>query len=136
MEYIQINQIGELPDISGFSPFKAVVAVEDRLCDRRRDDISHWLTQMGGLYVMICGEDIALWSASIRKANLGQHELATMTPEKFVMITEHQNERLRSVFWHAKKYAKHTHVKLETLVVIHVSSENRAVDYLSIFNKS
>ena len=136
VEYIQINQTSELPDISGFSPFMAVIAVEDQISEHRRDDICHWLTQMGGLYVMICGEDIAVWSASVRKANIDQNDLATMTPEKFVMITEHENERLRSVFWHAKKYAKHTHAKLETLVVIHISRENRAVDYLSIYNKA
>jgi len=59
-----------------------------------------------------------------------------MTPDQFVMITEHENESLRNVLWHAKKYAKHTHIKLENLVIIHVSNENRAIDYMSIFNKA
>lgn len=136
MEYIQVKPTSELPDISGFSPFKAVIAIEDQPSESRRDEVCRWLTQMGGLYVMILGEDVALWSASIRKVNLEQNDLSTMTPDKFVMITEHENERLRSVFWHAKKYARHTHMKLETLVVVHVSNENRAVDYLSIYNKS
>ena len=136
MEYIQVTETSELPDIAEFSPFKAVVAIKDPMSDSRRQLISHWLTQMGCLYVMICGEDINLWSASIRKANIDQTDIASMTPDQFVMITEHEGESLRNVFWHSKKYAKHTHSKLETLVVIHVSNENRALDYMSIFNKA
>jgi hypothetical protein len=136
MEYIQVDQNTMLPDISGFSPFKAVIAIEDQISQHRREIISNWLIQMGGLYVMICGDEIALWSASIRKANMDQNDINTMTPDQFVMITEHENERLRNVFWHAKKYAKHTHANLQTLVVIHVSNHNRAVDYMSIFNKA
>ena len=136
MEYIQVNQTSELPDISAFSPFKAVIAIEDQFSTARREQICHWLTQMGGLYMMICGEDIELWSASIRQANIDQNGIDSMTADKFVMITEHENERLRNVFWHAKKYARHTHAELENLVVIHVSNENRSVDYLSIFNKA
>lgn len=106
------------------------------MSEARRQDISSWLTRMGGLYAMICGEGVALWSASIRKANLDQNDISTMPPDKFVMITEHENERLRNVFWHAKKHAKHTHVKLEKLVVVHVSRRNRAMDYMSIYNKA
>ena len=136
MEYIQVTETSELPDIAGFSPFKAVIAIEDQMSDGRREIISSWLTQMGGLYVMICGEGVELWSSSIRKANIDQNDIDLMTPDKFVMITEHESERLRNVFWHAKKHAKHTHAKLETLVVIHVSNENRALDYMSIFNKA
>ncbi len=136
MEYIQVDETSELPDISGLSPFKAVIAIEDRLSISRRDVICNWLTQMGVLYVMICGDEVGLWSASIRKANIDQYDINIMTPEQFVMITEHENERLRSVFWHAKKHAKHTHADLETLVVIHVSNQNRAMDYMSIFNKA
>ena len=85
---------------------------------------------------MVCGENSTAWEGSVRQANLEQTDIETMTPDQFVMITDHQDERLRAVFWHAKKHAKHTHAKLQEVVVLHISNENRAVDYLSIFNKA
>ncbi len=136
MEYIQLTENNELPDISNFSPFKVVVAIEDLVSAERQTQISEWLVEMGGLYVMLCGENSTSWVDPIRQANLDQTDIQTMTPEQFVMITDHEDERLRAVFWHAKKYAKHTHVKIKQIVTLHISNENRAVDYLSIFNKA
>ena len=136
MEYIQITEASELPDISEFAPFKAVIAIENQVSDERQQQISNWLVTAGALYVMLCGEHSGSWSDSVRQANLEQTAIEAMRPDQFVMITDHEQERLRAVFWHAKKHAKHTHVKLEQLVVLHVSNENRAVDYLSIFNKA
>ena len=136
MEYIQLTRINELPDIKGFAPFKAVIALEIEVDEQRRQDISRWLVEMGAMYVMLCGEQLDAWTSSIRQANLEMVDIETMSPEQFVMITEHENERLRTVFWHAKKYAKHTHARLEKIIVIHVSDENRSVDYLSIYNKA
>ncbi len=136
MEYIQITKETELPDISGFAPFKAVIAIEDPVSEAKQAQISKWLVEMGALYVMVCGEDSTTWKSSVRQANLEQTDIETMTPDQFVMITDHEDERLRAVLWHAKKHAKHTHAKLEQIVVLHVSNENRSVDYLSIYNKA
>ena len=136
MEYIQVTEINSLPPINEFAHFKAVLAIENSVSQSRQIEISQWMVEMGALYVMICGESPGSWSDSIRQANIDKVEIATMTAEQFVMITEHETESLRNVFWHAKKYARHTHAKLENIVVIHISNENRAVDYLSIYNKA
>ena len=52
------------------------------------------------------------------------------------MITPHHGERLRGVFWHAKKFARHTHVDLQHLLVIHLGEQNRSTEYVSIFDKA
>ena len=135
MEYIQLGENSDLPEISRCAPFKAVLAIEDTVDTARQLEISSWLVNMGGRYAMICGSDCQSWQQSIRRANLDQVNIDDMRPEEFVMITTHQHERLRNVFWHARKHARHTHLKLQNLLVIHVGKQNRSVEYLAMFDK-
>lgn len=136
MEYIQLIDDSDLPGIAHCAPFKAILAIEEAVSRNRQIEISNWLVEMGAKYVMICGTDCQSWEESIRRANLNQVDLEHMKPEEFVMITSHPNERLRSVFWHAKKHARHTHVKIVHTVIIHVGRQNRSVDYLSMYEKA
>ena len=135
MEYIQLTENNEIPDISEFSPFKAVVVIQNEVSEARQHQISDWIVEMNGLCLVTYGEGSESWAKSIRQSNLDKVDIDVMEPEQFVMITDLHNERLRSVIWHAKKYAKHTHVKLKQTVIVHISNENRAIEYLSIFNK-
>jgi hypothetical protein len=136
MEYIQLVANKDLPEISQFSPFKAVLAVEDSVAPARQTEISDWLVGMGGKYVMICGEDSQSWADSIRQANLKLVNIDDMQAEEFVMITVHHQERLRNVFWHARKHARHTHVEIKHILVIHIGQQNRSIEYLSMFDKA
>ena len=135
MEYIRLDEHGELPEITGLAPFKAVLAVEEIASRERQRQISRWLIAMGCVYVMICGSDKENWQDSIREANLEQISLDDMRPQQFVMITTHPHERLRSVFRHARKFARHTHVDAENLVTVHIANRNREVEYHNLFNK-
>lgn len=135
MEYIQLTESNVLPAIKNLAPFKAVLAIEDPVSRTRQHEISTWLVEMGSKYVMICGESCQEWEEKIRRVNLSQVSIEDMTPEEFVMITTHAGEGLRSVFWHAKKHAHHTHVKIENIVTVHIANRNRSVEYLSIFQK-
>ncbi len=134
MKYIQLTETNDLPDVSCLAPFKAVLVIEDNVCENRQNQISSWLVEMGGLYVMVCGSKSKCWLKSIRQANLNHITIDEMTPEQFVMITDHGEEQIRYVFWHAKKHSEHTHVQLKNIIVIHLGIENRNIDYLSIFN--
>ena len=135
MEYIRLGEQGALPPIGNLAPFKAVLAIEDPVSGDRQRQVSEWLVEMGGMYVMICGANCDSWRDSIRRANLEQVPLEEIRPEQFVMITIHAHERLRSVFRHAKKYARHTDVDLHNIVTVHVSRQDREVDYHNQFNK-
>ncbi len=136
MHYFQLSAISDLPAIGQYAPFKAVLAIEDAVSRERREEISRWLVENGGKYVMVCGEDCEIWNESIRQANLEQVGLEEMEPEEFVMITTHRQEKLRSVFWHAKKHARHTHVKIQNTLTVHIGPQNRSVEYLAIFEKA
>ena len=136
MEYFQLTENSDLPSIERYAPFKAVLAIENPTSRDRQLEISDWLVQMGGKYVMICGEGCESWERTIRQSNLEQVDLDHMQPEEFVMITVHKQERLRNVFWHAKKHARHTHVKFDHILTIHIGNQNRSVEYLSMFGKA
>ena len=136
MQYFQLGETGDLPAVGQFAPFKAVVAVEQELSQSRREDISKWLVESGGLYVMLTGVDCEAWRQSIRQANLDKVDLDEMQPEQFVMITMHGREKLRGVFWHAKKHARHTHVQIDNILVIHIGDTNRSLEFSALFGKA
>ncbi len=136
MEYIQLNEDNALPAVRHLAPFKAVIAIEDPVSRDRQSEICLWLVESGCKYVMICGEHYPGWEDMVRQINLDQVSLDAMTPEQFIMITTHAREGLRSVFWHAKKHAKHSHVKMTDIVTLHIGKQNRSTDYLSIFHKA
>ena len=136
MEYFQLTEQNDLPGIGHLAPFKVVLAIEDTVDRSRQNEVSNWLVEMGGKYVMICGSHCKSWEESIRQANLDQVDIENMGPQEFVMITTHEHERLRNVFWHAKKHARHTHVKFNNILTIHIGSQNRSVEYLAMFEKA
>jgi len=136
MEYFQLTENSGLPGIEHFAPFKVVLAIEDTVSRTRQFEVSNWLVEMGGKYVMICGANCQSWEESIRQANLDRVDLKDMKPQDFVMITTHQQEKLRNVFWHAKKHSHHTHVKFENTLTIHIGNQNRSVEYHSMFSNA
>ena len=135
MEYIQVREYGELPGIGQRAPFKAVLAVEDAVSRERQREVADWLVAMGGMYVMVCGQDCESWQQAIRQANLERVPLDDMQPQQFVMITMHMHEKLRAVFRYASKHARHTHLKLNNLLTVHVANQNRELEYQNLFGK-
>jgi hypothetical protein len=55
MEYLLLTEQNDLPAIAHFAPFKVVLAIEDTVDRSRQNEVSNWLVEMGGKYVMICG---------------------------------------------------------------------------------
>ncbi len=136
MQYFQFTEQGELPDIGHLAPFKVVLAIEDDVSEARQLEIANWIVAKGGRYVMICGANCEGWKQMIRQANLDLFAIEDMKPEEFVMITTHAHERLRNVFWHARKHARHTHVQFAEVITIHLGKQNRSVEYLVMFDKA
>jgi hypothetical protein len=136
MQYFQLKEDSELPSIGHFAPFKVVLAIEDDVSRARQLEVANWMIAEGGRYVMICGENCAGWQQAIRQANLELYDIEDMNPADFVMITSHAHERLRSVFWHARKHANHPNVRFDQVITIHLGQRNRSVEYLAMFDKA
>jgi len=136
MKYFNITQSTELPDVSRFAPFKAVVTVEEPVTWHRQEEISLWLVRMGCRYLMSCGEGCESWRDSVRQANLKLFDIDNLGPRDFVMTTAHPHEHLRAVFWYAKKFAKHPEVRFDDLLVIHIAATDRSTEYLAIHHRA
>ena len=136
MKYYQVNENSTLPDLAHLAPFKAVLALEINCSDKLQNEIADWLVTSGCRYIMICGEGHEAWKDAIRKANLAQFDIDDMQSKDFVMVTPHVGEKLRNVFWHAKKVARHPDVAMNQVVTIHLSDQNRAAEYLTMYEKA
>jgi len=136
MQYFKLSEQGELPDIEHCAPFKAVLAIEDDINRPRQLEIANWLIGKGCRYIMICGENCEDWQQTLRRVNLDLFDIEDMKPEDFVMLTTHAHERLRNVFWHAKKHARHPQVKFTQAITLHLSQQNRSVEYLAMYDKA
>lgn len=136
MKYININRLTTLPDISSLAPFKAVLSIEEAVGEERQREISTWLVSVGCRYVMSRGEGCESWTTSVRRANLEAFDIDTMDPADFVMATDHHRESLKSVFWYAKKIAKHPAVELGNCVLLHLGGGDRSSEYHSLYHRA
>ena len=53
-----------------------------------------------------------------------------------VMATEHPSESLKSVFWYAKKFARHPEVELRDCVLLQLGGGDRSSEYHSIYHRA
>ena len=129
MEYVQIAQKSELPDITKLKPFRCIVVVEDEIADSRQKEISAWLVNSGCLYMMAWGKGCESWDTSVDMANLEQFDFNEVPDESFVSTTWHDDETLSEVFWYSKHCAFHSEVDLENTLVLHLSSIDKCMEY-------
>lgn len=133
MEYVQVSDQCELPDISHFAKFKSVLIVEDAVSDARQHNISKWLVDSGCLFMMAWGIDASSWDTSVDLANLAQFENIEIPPEHFVFTTWHDDEALADVFWFSKFCAIHDFHELKP-VVVHLCSTNKENEFRELYN--
>lgn len=129
MRYLHLHRLAELPDISGHAPFKAVICTEDTVSAQRMEEVSAWLVEMGCRYVMSRGKYSDSWCEAVRRANLETFDIDTMSARDFVMTTGHRHESLRTVFWYAKRMAKHPELEFEECVVLDFGARSRSAEY-------
>ncbi len=124
VKYLQLYPLSELPDISSFNPFRAVVIVEENVTADWQKQISHWLVNSGCLYMMAWGVMCITWDDSVDQANLEQFNHGDIPCEKFVITTWHENDPLKEVFWFSKHSAFHPEVEINNNLLLHISRQN------------
>ena len=129
-EYLQIKAESELPDISAFSPFRAVIVIDEIVTLEWQTQASTWLVKSGCLYMMAWGKECSTWDDSVDIANLEQFNYGEIPEDKFVMTTWHEDESLGEVFWFAKNNAFHPIVVIQNTLLLHISSKNKKAELL------
>ena len=133
VHYLRIFEGEPLPEISKYSPFRAVVVIEAPYSERWQNDVSRWLVASGCLYMMAWGPNCTTWDDSVDYANLDQFEFGDIPDEHFVMTTWHERDSLDEVFWFAGFCAHHGNVELVNTLIIHISAEDAAEPMLRRF---
>ena len=125
LKYVRLHVGDEVPDLSEFRAFRAVVIVEEDVSADWRAKLSEWLVESGCLYMLAWGDGCSDWDDSVDWVNLDKFDFAEIPDEKFVMTTWHENESLEEIFWFAKHSATHPTENLDSTLLLHISNANR-----------
>ncbi len=136
LEYFQLQPESQLPDISRFNPFKAVIIVENSVTPEWQAEVSSWLVKSGCLYMMAWGTDCSSWDDSVDAANLEKFNFNELPEDKSIMTTWHENEPLKEVLWFAKNTAVHPTVELNDTLLLHISNHDKRQELMSEYEKA
>ena len=136
LTYLQLRPESPLPlqDVSGLSPFRAVVVIQDPVTEKWQFEVSAWLVQVGCLYMMAWGSECSSWDDSVDVANLEQFHYEEVPEAKFVMTTWHENEPLKEVFWFSKNNAFHPVVEIKNTLILDISNTSHEREFLAEYN--
>ena len=134
LQYLHLRPESSLPDISGFSPFRSVVVIQESISAEWQSKVSAWLVQSGCLYMMAWGKECSSWDDAVDIANLEEFNFEEIPEEKFVMTTWHENETLKEAFWFAKNSALHPAVELRNTLILDISAVSREESFLAEYN--
>jgi hypothetical protein len=135
MIYFQIQEGVELPSLKKISPFKVVLIIEAAVSQEWQNIVSEWIVNSEAYYVMAWGKDCSLWDDSVDLANIAQYE-DDIPNEQYVTTTWHDDEELNEVFWFAKNCAFNEYHDLNEIVVLHISSDNKANEFNMCFKNA
>lgn len=133
VKYFQIRAGSKPPEISDFSPFRAIVIIEEAVIPEWQTAISTWLVESGCLYMMAWGMNCSSWDDSVDFANLEQFDFGEIPEDKSIMTTWHENDPLDEVFLFAKGSARHPSINLHNTVLLHISENNREAELLNSY---
>lgn len=126
MDYIRLETGAQLPDINRLNPFKSVVLVEEPVTAQWQEQVSNWLVSSGCRYLMASGIDADTWDDAIDLANMRQFNYAEIPAEDQIITTWHGAENIEDVLFFAKHSAWHPEVKIENLVLLHISPQDKS----------
>ena len=135
--YVRIAPGEALPDLSPFSPFKAVVVLKTEYSSEWQNEVSAWLVQCGCRYMMAWGPNCSSWDDSVDWVTISENP-EDAPPDKFVMTTWHEKESLESVLWYAQFCATFSYddVELKETVLLDVSRSDHKSELLSLWEQS
>jgi hypothetical protein len=131
--YLRLNPGDQMPNISEFSPFKAVLIIDAKVETAWQANVSRWLTDAGCRYTMAWGIDCSSWDTSVDLANLEKFDYGEIPEDDFIMTTMHDDESLDEVLWFAKTTAHHPTVKLDNMLFLHIGVTDREEEITALF---
>ena len=134
--YIRLVSGDSLPELYDFSPFKALVVVEEDVSQEWQTAVSQWLASNGCLYMMAWGNECASWDNSVDAANLEQFDYGDIPEDEFIMTTWHEKDSLEETVWFAKHTAWHPTVELSNILFLHIGMVDREAELSAIYESA
>lgn len=134
LKYIQISAEADLPSMTVYKPFRAIVVVEEKVSDEWQAKVSGWLVNSGCLYMMAWGIECSSWDDSVDHANLEIYDYGDIPDDQFVMTTWHENKELKEVVWFSKHCALHDHVNIKNTLIIHISNIDKEKELMDLYH--
>lgn len=132
-EYIHLKPNASLPDITSWRPFRAAVLVEAAVDEQWQARASEWLVQSGCLYMVAWGVQCSSWDDSVDLATLEKFDYGNVPDEEFVMTTWHENEPLSDALFYLKNNAIHPTTDLPHTLIVHIASDAKEYELLSVY---
>jgi hypothetical protein len=136
LNYVQVQNESNLPEIGFLNPFKAIIIIEEKVSIAWQARTSRWLVDSGCLYMMAWGQNCSSWDDSVDVASIEKWDFGDIPDEKFVMTTWHEAEPLSEVFYFAKHLANHQIVKIENLLILHIGQIDKKAELTIMFQKA
>jgi hypothetical protein len=130
--YLHLVPGSTAPDLTGTSPFKAVLVAECEVTPEWRFQVCDWLVRSGCLYAMAWGSQGEAWHDDVDLAHIAMFKYEPAPDDKFVMTTWHDGEPLSEVFWFSEMCAWHPTIKLKAYIV-HIAPESREVELIAAY---
>ena len=131
--YLRISEGEPLPDVSGYAPFRAVIAAEIQTSTQWRNEVGDWLVRQGCLFAMAWGQDCSHWHDAVDWANIMAFDPNPVPDEAHVMTTWHEDQSLEEVFWEAQFCANDPRGHIEHSLIVHVGSVDSASEFLALY---
>lgn len=104
--------------------FKCLILIEREIGADYRYEVSKALVKAGCLYSLAWGIDCSAWDDSVDWAFLEARDV-DCPDEEFVRTTWHDDETLEETVEFARHCTDHSAVKLDDILVLHFSNEDR-----------
>jgi hypothetical protein len=133
INYLQLAPGTHPPDIAALKPFLAVVVIEEEVSSEWRDSTSDWLVKSGCMYMMAWGANCSEWDDAVDMANIQLFNSGDIPEDELVVTTWDADDALSDVFHEAKDIASHSCVELSNTLILHISAEDKAEEFLALY---
>ncbi|EBA16821.1 hypothetical protein RSK20926_03414 [Roseobacter sp. SK209-2-6] len=111
---------------TGMTRFKCLILIEREISNDYRNEVSAALVAAGCLYALAWGLDCSIWDDAVDWAFLEHYDYGEYPEDKFVMTTWHDNETLEETVDFAKHCTEYSNVKLDDILVLDFSKQERS----------
>lgn len=133
INYLRLKNGDPMPQDGFPRRHKTVLIIEGDVDRDWQHALSGWIAKSGCLYFMAWGDGCSSWDDSVDIASLKNCNPDGCPEEDLIMTTWHDEEALEEVFWFAKHLAKQGTGELQDILLLHIGTVDRKVEFERLY---